>query len=59
MTPITRILTTKQVAERFGVHPATVVSWANGGQLAHFRTPGGHRRFRVEDVERLLSQHAA
>lgn len=51
----TKILTTKQVAERFAVHPSTVVGWANAGYLQSFRTPGGHRRFRVEDVEALLN----
>lgn len=47
------ILTTQQVADVFAVHPTTVVQWANDGHLAHFRTPGGHRRFRREDVEAL------
>lgn len=50
----TRPLTTGQVARRFGVHPATVWDWAETGKLPHFRTPGGHRRFHVIDVERLL-----
>lgn len=47
------ILTTKQVAELFGVHPDTVVQWANTGKLAHFRTPGRHRRFYDADVQAL------
>lgn len=49
-------LTTQQVAALFAVHPATVVRWADDGQLPCFRTPGGHRRFRREDVEALLGR---
>lgn len=49
------ILTTQKVAERFGVVPQTVISWANSGKLPHFRTPGGHRRYLLADVEELLS----
>jgi excisionase family DNA binding protein len=47
------ILTGKQVAEIFGVHPQTVVKWANEGRLPYWRTPGQHRRFREADVRRL------
>lgn len=49
------ILTTKQVAEKFGVVPQTVIVWANTGRLSHFRTPGGHRRYLLPDVEELLT----
>lgn len=50
------ILTTKQVAELFGVVPQTVIVWARSGKLAHHRTLGGHRRFLREDVDALLAQ---
>ena len=46
-------LTVQQVAEIFHVHPNTVVLWANSGKLPYQRTPGGHRRFNPDDVERL------
>lgn len=52
----TATLTTRQVAEKFGVNPQTVITWANSGKLAHFRTLGGHRRYLLADVEAL---HAA
>ena len=44
------LLTTSQVAQRFAVHPATVVRWANEGKLTPIWTPGGQRRFREADV---------
>jgi excisionase family DNA binding protein len=47
------ILTGKQVAAIFGVHPQTVITWAEQGRIAHWRTPGGHRRYALADVERL------
>jgi excisionase family DNA binding protein len=50
-----QMLTTKQVAERFAVNPQTVITWANDGKLPHFRTLGGHRRYRLADVEQLLA----
>lgn len=50
------MLTTKQVAEKFGVVPQTVIVWARNGKLAHHRTLGGHRRFLLTDVEALLAE---
>lgn len=38
------------VAKRFGVTVTTVANWADKGKLPSFRTPGGQRRFREEDV---------
>ena len=49
----TTILTGAQVAALFGVHPSTVVNWAESGVLPCFRTPGGHRRYQLSDVETL------
>jgi excisionase family DNA binding protein len=43
-----------EVAERFGVSVQAVRDWADQGRLPHFRTPGGQRRFRPEDVAEFL-----
>jgi excisionase family DNA binding protein len=40
-----------EAAKILGVHPATVRNWADQGHLPSQRTPGGHRRFRVADLE--------
>ena len=48
-------LTSGQVAKLFNVHPTTVIDWADKGRLRCFRTPGGQRRFRREDVEAFLA----
>jgi excisionase family DNA binding protein len=47
-------LTTSGAAKRLGVHPDTVVAWADAGKLACWRTPGGQRRFSPADIEALM-----
>lgn len=47
-------LTPADVATLFNVSTVTVAAWADAGKLPCFKTPGGQRRFRREDVERLL-----
>jgi len=37
-----------------GVSPATLRRWSDAGRLKVFTTPGGHRRFSREALERLL-----
>ena len=47
-------LSSGEVASLFGVDSSTVIRWADEGKLSSFRTPGGHYRFRREDVEAFL-----
>lgn len=54
--PPGQILTAGDVAEMFKVSVVTVGNWASAGKLRCFRTPGGHRRFRVEDVEAFIAE---
>jgi excisionase family DNA binding protein len=49
------IISTKAVAEVLGVSEATVKRWSDAGTLRCFRTPGGHRKFRLRDVKAFLS----
>ena len=46
----TEVLSTRQVAQLLGVGEATVKRWADSGEIDCFRTPGGHRKFRLSDV---------
>jgi len=50
-----QLMTPAEVAKRLGVSPVTVRSWVNKGWLKSQRTAGGHRRFRWEEVEKLVS----
>lgn len=52
-------LTTQEVADLFRVNPATVTRWAEQGKLACFKTPGGHRRYRRQDVDTLIAERQA
>lgn len=47
------LLTTREAAERIGVSTATVKRWTDQGELRCERTPGGHRKFHPDEVERL------
>lgn len=49
-------LTSGDVARIFGVTKTTVKRWVQDGDLAAFRTPGGHHRFRQSDVDELLAR---
>jgi excisionase family DNA binding protein len=48
--PKTDVLSTRQVAQLLGVGEATIKRWADAGAIECFRTPGGHRKFRLRDV---------
>jgi excisionase family DNA binding protein len=50
---------TSEVAQLLGVTDRTVINWAQRGMLPHFTTPGGHRRFRAEDIEAFLTQRTS
>ena len=49
-----RSLRIGEAASLIGVSPTAVADWADKGLLPHFKTPGGQRRFRREDVEAFL-----
>lgn len=46
-----------EAAAIIGVHPATIRNWAERGDLPFRRTPGGHRRFRREDLKQWQASH--
>lgn len=48
------LLTPAEVAALFRVDPKTVTRWAEAGKLSPIRTLGGHRRYRSEEVRRVL-----
>lgn len=52
-------LTPNDVAELLMVNPVTVRQWAARGLLRAVKTPGGHRRFLLGDVEEFARSRGA
>ena len=48
------LMTPAEVASLFRVDPKTVTRWADAGKLTAVRTLGGHRRYRKDEVQKLL-----
>jgi excisionase family DNA binding protein len=43
-------LSLSEASALLGVHPNTLRRWSDAGQVPCFRTPGGHRRFKVHEL---------
>ena len=54
--PIHNLLTPAEAAALFGVAAKTVARWADTGKLTSVRTPGGHRRFRWDEIRQMLAR---
>lgn len=50
-----KLLTPTEVADMLLIAPVTVRLWASRGLLPSVATPGGHRRFRPEDVQTFIN----
>ena len=44
-------LTARDVADRYGVRPKTVLGWTRSGKLPGIRLPSGALRYRASDLE--------
>ena len=47
-------LSTSEAAKHLGVSLSTVRRWSDAGHLRGYRTPGGQRRFTVEQLDEFL-----
>lgn len=50
-------LSLEETSRLLGVCPATVRRYTNRGWLAHHRTNGGQRRFRLSDIVKFVEEH--
>jgi excisionase family DNA binding protein len=50
------LFTTIEVAQMLYVDKSTVKRWTDEGKLKCFRTPGGHRKFRAEDLYSFITR---
>lgn len=51
------VFTTFESAKLCHVSPLSIINWVNAGRLPAFRTPGGHRRIRREDLVRFMREN--
>lgn len=51
------VFTTFEAAKICHVSPLSIINWVNAGRLSAFRTPGGHRRIRREDLIRFMREN--
>jgi excisionase family DNA binding protein len=51
------IYTTHEVSRLLHVNPRSVINWIEQNLLPSYRTPGGHRRIRHEDLLAFLRKH--
>lgn len=54
-----KLLTPREAADQFGVHPKTLSRWAAAGKVTSIRTLGGHRRFRETEIRKLIEESNA
>lgn len=52
------LFTTNDVAQMLQVEKSTVRRWTDEGKLRCSRTPGGHRKFRAEDLYRFMVEYS-
>ena len=46
-------LTVSEAARYLGISEPTLRKWTDGGSIAVFRTPGRHRRYLLEELNRF------
>ena len=51
------VFTTFEAARLCHVSPLSIINWVNANRLPAFRTPGGHRRIRREDLARFMREN--
>jgi len=49
-----KLLTIKKCEEIYGISRMSLINYEKKGLITHVRTPGGIRRYRVEDIEQIL-----
>jgi excisionase family DNA binding protein len=49
-----KILSITEAAEYLGVFSLTLRNWEKKGLIKAFRTPGGHRRFKKSELDRII-----
>ena len=51
-----KLITPATAAKMLGVTVMTIRNWENDGKLKAIKTFGGHRRFRLSDIKKLINE---
>jgi excisionase family DNA binding protein len=49
-------LRTSEICKLYSISRRTLYRWIKSGMISVVRTPGGHLRFDIDEVERLFSK---
>jgi excisionase family DNA binding protein len=49
------VMTATEASRLLGVDQTTLKRWVKAGRITHFRTAGGHMRFRRRDVDAFIA----
>jgi len=52
-----KLLSISKAADHLGVHISTLRRWETEGKLNPVKTYGKHRRYRLDDIQKLCGQH--
>ena len=52
-----KIFTVSQAGKYCKVAPKTIINWIEAGHINAYKTVGGHRRIKKEDLDRFLEEH--
>lgn len=55
--PVHDLATIAQAAKILGVSTKTLRRWENAGKIESIKTFGGHRRFRLEDINKIIHDY--
>lgn len=53
---MTQYLTPKQAAQKLAVHVSSLRRWENEGKITAIRTPGGQRRYKLQEIETISAE---
>ena len=52
-----KVLTVSQASKYCKVAPKTIINWIEAGHINAYKTVGGHRRIKKEDLDYFLAEH--
>ena len=53
-----KLLTLKETEQLLNISKSTLQRWDNSGKLIALRTEGGHRRYKLSEIERLIGENS-